>query len=356
MIKTKYDSYLNNKLPKGCQYCLKGKKLVLYINGKCSRNCWYCSLSESRKKENKTYANERPCKSIKDIIKEVKENNSSGAGITGGDPLFNYKKTLYYAKSLKKEFGNKFHIHIYLPLNLVTLEKIKKLANYIEEFRFHPSFLINEEKNQEEKTKIKKISKIIGKNRIGLELPMIPEHKKKILHYIKSLENHISFVNLNEFEISETNFNIIIKKYKLNKDTYTISKSKKAGKCILKKLKKSKLNVHLCTAKTKDSHQYVNRLKRHNILPYGIKTNQGNVVYPCIYYNKLNDIIKKLKNITKEYYIDKKNKRVILNKNSTPKILKLTQLKIERLEEPPTYNADYLERSIIEEKNGKISY
>jgi len=349
MKKTKYDSYLKNNLPLGCKYCLKGEKLVLFITGKCSRACWYCSLSENRKKETKTYANERSCKNIKDILLEAKENNAKGAGITGGDPLVEYKKTLSYAKALKQEFGKEFHIHIYLPLNLVTLQKIKNLSKYIDEFRFHPSFLINSENQEHEKQTIKKISKILTKKRIGLELPLIPKQKKIILNYIQDLENYISFVNLNEFEISETNFNIITKKYKLNKDTYTISKSKKAGIWIIKKLKKSKLNIHLCTAKTKDAHQYKNRLKKHNILPYGHKTNEGTVIYFCTYYKKLNGLEDKIKNITKNYFLDKKKKRIIIKMQDVKKVYNKTKLKIARVEEPPTYNSDYLEFSYIDE-------
>ncbi|MFA5484871.1 MAG: radical SAM protein [Candidatus Pacearchaeota archaeon] len=349
MKKTKYDSYLKNNLPLGCKYCLSGEKLVLFITGKCSRSCWYCSLSENRKKEEKTYANERPCKNIKDVILEVKENNAKGAGITGGDPLVSYNKTLNYAKTLKKEFGKNFHIHIYLPLNLVTTKKIKELSKYIDEFRFHPSFLISSENKEQEKQKIKEISGILTKKKVGLELPLIPQEKRKILNYIKDLEEYISFVNLNEFEISETNFDIITKKYKLNKDTYTISKSKKSGIWIIKKLKKSKLNVHLCTAKTKDAHQYKNRLKKHNILPYGHKTDEGTVIYFCVYDKELNELENKIRKITQNYYLDKEKNRMIIKMQDVKQVYDKTKLKIARVEEPPTYNSDYLEFSYIDE-------
>ncbi|MFA5084343.1 MAG: radical SAM protein, partial [Candidatus Paceibacterota bacterium] len=120
MKKTKFASYCTNKLPEGCRFCVKGQKLVLFITGICSRNCFYCSLSEKRKNKDIVWANERECGSPKDAIAEAIASRAEGAGITGGDPLIVLDRTIKYAKALKKKFGKKFHIHIYLPTKLVT--------------------------------------------------------------------------------------------------------------------------------------------------------------------------------------------------------------------------------------------
>jgi uncharacterized protein len=350
-MKTKFDSYCVNDLTKGCKSCLRGEKLVLFMGGKCSRSCWYCSLSDSRKKCHKTFANERQVRRIKDIFLEIKESNAKGIGITGGDPLVYFRKLLKILKKIRKKFNKNFHIHIYLPPNLVTLKKIKKLSPYIDEFRFHPSFLINPDKDlqNEEKNKIKEISKEIGKNRVGLELPLIPDKEKEIISFVSSLKDYIGFLNLNEFEISETNFNIVIKNYKINEDTYTISQSKKSGLNILKHFKKTKLKIHLCTAKTKDLHQYVNRLKKYNILPFGHKTKDGNVIYFAVYPKNIRKVSKQIKKITSNYYIDKSKKRIILDIKDVEKVYEKLGLKIARVLEPLTYRSEYLEFSYIDE-------
>ena len=178
---------------------------------------------------------------------------------------------------------------------------------------------------------------------------MIPGKKKEIIDFVSGVENNISFLNLNEFEISETNFNVVTKKYKINDDSYTISNSKKTGLEILRALKNSGLKIHLCTARTKDRHQYINRLKNHNILPFGNKTSDGNVVYFVTYPTNLRRAERRIKDVTKNYYVDKNRKRIIIKMCDVEKVYYKTGLKIARILEPPTYNSDYLKFSWIDE-------
>lgn len=343
-MKTKHDSYLSTKDPcKGCQFCLKGQKLVLFMGGKCSRKCWYCSLSEGRKDSPTMWANERPCNSTKDIIDEAIESNAKGAGITGGDPLVYLKKTLQAAKALKQKFGKKFHIHIYLPLILVDKTKLEQLAQYIDEVRFHPSFIaeeISEERMQEEIEKIKLASSIFGKGNTGIEVPAVPEKKKEIISFIKKIQTYISFANLNEFELSDTNFDRITKNYTLNEDTYTINKSIETGKEILKRCTSTKLKIHLCSAKTKNHHQYHNRLMRHNILPFGKRTIEGTVIYFTILSGNLKETAKKLKKYTKKFHIDNKGKRIILKESEVQKVFETKKFEINFSEEHPTFDSE----------------
>jgi uncharacterized protein len=327
-MKTKFDSYCINGIAKGCKYCVKGKKLVLFVTGVCTRNCWYCSLSKKRKNRNLIFANERECKNFDDILEEARESKATSAGITGGDPLIFFDKTIEFATKLKKTFGKKFHIHIYLPTKLVTKEKLEKLSKCVDEVRFHPEFLINSNKIEEDFEKIKLASLFWKKENIGIELPMIPEKKKEILEFILKMEKFVSFVNLNEFELSETNFEIITKNYSLKEGGYVIQESLEAGKWILDELskRKSKLKVHICTADLKNCSQFANRLKRHIILPYGKKTKDGTVIY-LIVNKKLN-----LKNT----FYDEKKKRTILSEKIAKKLI--GKEKIIRVEEYPTYD------------------
>ena len=327
-MKTKYDSYCLNGIAKGCKYCVKGKKLVLFVSGICERNCWYCSLSKKRKDKNLIFVNERECKNFDDILEEVKESKATSAGITGGDPLLCFDKTIEFATKLKKEFGKRFHIHIYLPTKFVTEEKLEKLSKCIDEVRFHPEFLINKNKINEDVEKIKIAEKIFGRKNVGIELPMIPEKKNEILNFILQMEKFVSFVNLNEFELSETNFGLVTRKYSLKEGGYVISGSAEAGKWILEELtkRKSKLKVHLCTAELKNCSQFANRLKRHKILPYGKKTKDGTVIY-LVVNKKLNE---------KNTFYDEKKKRTILSEKTARKLL--GKEKIKRVEEYPTYD------------------
>jgi len=339
-MKTKFSSYCINGIACGCKFCVKGQKLVLFITGKCSRNCYYCSLSLKRKNKDIVWANERICKNANDAVEEAVESNAKGAGITGGDPLLVLNRTLKFAKALKKKFGKKFHIHIYLPTNIVTNEKLKKLSSCIDEIRFHPKFLnckIADKDVENDINKIKSANNYWKKQNIGIEMPSFPDRKKEILDFIKKVSPFIGFVNLNELEISDTNFNYMTKHYKLKKGGYVVSGSKEAGLWILKQCKKAnlKLNIHLCTAETKNRFQYANRLRRHKIMPFGKRTGQGSVMYLAIYpENKKESQI--LKNLKGTYY-DNKKKRFLLSKKAAVRLI--DNHKIIKIEELPTYDA-----------------
>ncbi len=350
MKKTKFSSYSLNGISEGCKLCVRGEKSVLFIGGRCSRNCWYCSLSDFRKKTNKIFINERPVKKIKEIIEEIKESNSNGVGVTGGDPLINLNKTLKILRELRKNFGKKFHIHIYLPLNLVREKKLRKLSFYVDEVRFHPSIFLKKDEKviNDEIEKIKKASMIFNK-KIGIELPCLPNKEKAIISFIQKIEDFISFVNINEFEISETNQKKIENKFKLNKDTYTIKNSLETGKKILKYLekKKTKLRVHLCSAETKDLYQLRNRFLRRKILPFGKRLKNGNVVYFVVFENPKENI-KKIRGITKNIFFDKERKRILIKMEDVSEVYEKTDLKIARVEEQPVFGNEIIEIQWIE--------
>lgn len=346
--RTGFASYCINGITEGCRYCVAGKKLVLFITGKCPRNCFYCSLSNKRKNNDIIFANERRCYTVKDAVNEAKESNAEGAGITGGDPLLFLERTIKYAKALKNKFGKRFHIHIYLPTKLVTREKLKRLSSCVDEIRFHPAFLAEKSKRmkedvQKDMEKIKLANLFFKKENIGCEFPVLPEKKKKeIFEFIRIAQKYLGFVNLNELEISDTNFDYVIKHYSLNKDTYTIAGSKQAGLWILKQCVKAnlKVKVHVCTAETKNQHQYKNRLKLHEIMPYGYMTDDGSVRYFAICAKNKQQLIKIARELGKfrQIYIDKRKKRVILSEKIVPLVIKLKKYKIARVEEFPTFD------------------
>jgi uncharacterized protein len=348
MEKTKFDSFCINGFAQGCGLCVQGKKLVLFVTGKCSRACEYCSLSDKRKNKDVVWANERLCSNVQDVLEESKASKACGAGITGGDPLIVPDRTLKFVKALKKEFGKKFHIHIYLPTNLVTEDKLKKLKQAgIDEVRFHPRLDEDFCKSVE---KIRLATNFWPRESIGIEIPAFPSKKKEIFDFILQVSGFIGLVNLNELEISDTNFKHITKKYEINEDTYTIKGSKEAGLWILKQIDKSKLNLraHLCTARTKNLFQYKNRLKLRDILPFGFKTKEGSVRYFAIYLKNLKrtEVSKMVSKFKGNCFVDKKKNRIILSEKCVRKALQLGY-NVERVEELPTWDAIELEREVI---------
>ncbi len=343
MKKTKYANYVIGELPEGCKRCIIGKKTVLFITGKCSRKCVYCPLSELRWNTEQVYANEKPCKNFKDLIDEIKKSNSNSCSITGGDPLIDLNKTLNYAKKLKEHFGKKFHIHIYLSTTLVNERKIKKLAKFVDEIRFHPEFLSNPSKFDEDLRKISIAKKYYKLNNIGIEMPIFPNKKELMLEFIKQAVNDddIGFVNLNELEIGDTNFSFIIKNYKLNLGGYTIKGSIKTGKWLLKQIEKLKLkvNVNICTAETKNWHQYQNRLKNYKKIKYSKKTKDGTIIYFAIKDFSKKDILK----LNKVSYLDKQKNQIILNPRHVRQLTLTNKHKIYRIEEYPTFDREEIQ-------------
>ncbi len=280
--------YLKGRnIPKGCQFCLKGAKVVLFLNGICQKpdHCsWYCPISEERKGKNNTFADEIQVFSNDDLLIEITKINAKGMSITGGEPLLksNLEKTLDYIKYVKTIKGKKFHIHLYTNGNNFNESIAEKLAEAgLDEIRFHPP-----------KNKWEHIKFALNKGMsVGAEVPVIPTQE-----YTKYLENLIlyldkigaEFINLNEFEICYPNSQYLKEKgFKLKKDTIAaVENSKETAMALIKRLApKTSLKIHFCTIRAKDYHQLKNRyLRRANTikLPYEDLTDEGLLIYALI--------------------------------------------------------------------------
>ncbi len=291
IIKTPWHSYSTGKIPKGCELCVQGKKLVLFITGVCAQNCFYCPISEKKYGHDIVFANEFKIQNPKNPIEMFEESDlteAEGAGITGGDPLINVERCSDYIKRLKKSYGKKFHIHLYTPLKLVSDEKLKKLYEAgLDEIRFHT--------NLDDSSMWDRIALASKYDwNIGIEIPVIPGYEEKTKKIIDFVRDKVKFINLNELELSDTS----AKHYKLsemgfktkNKNSYAVKGSKELGKKILKYASKKGLNGHLCTAKLKDSIQVTKRLtiRAKNIaLPFDKKTGNGTIIRGCVYLKEL---------------------------------------------------------------------
>lgn len=255
-----YYSYNLGQLPKGCQYCVRGEKLVLFVTGICPRKCYFCPVSDEKYQQDVIFANERKVTNTQNILQEAEMMRAKGAGITGGDPLTKLERTLEYIKLLKQKYGTHFHIHLYTSLDLVEEEKLKRLFEAgLDEIRFHLD--LDEDKFWKKLFLAKKFSWDVG-----IEIPLVPNKLPETKKIIDFIQNKVNFLNLNELEVADNQQSQLLKLGLTVKDelSYAVKGSLELGLELLNYIQEKKypLSVHLCTAKLKDAVQLANRLKR----------------------------------------------------------------------------------------------
>ena len=365
--KTPHYSYKVGTLPKGCQQCVKGRKLVLFITGVCSQNCFYCPLSDTRKGKDFVWANEWKVSKKNDVVKEAKISDSHGAGITGGDPLMKLDRTISHIKMLKSSMGQDYHIHLYTPLNFVTKKRIENLHKVgLDEIRLHPDL-----DNPEEWKRIEVALKYDWD--LGIEIPTLPDKLEQIKQLIDYVKDKVQFININELEISDNNAcKLADANYHSKKGiSYVVEGSDKAAKELLKYIANIKgLNAHYCSARLKDAVQLRNRIKlraKNIAKPYDKITKDGTLLRGVIYLKELipdadyriklqmidkKAFIKKLFKVKRELQskwnirisdadVDIEKLRVTLNKDFVKKIrgdLKRNKLVPAIVEEYPTHD------------------
>jgi len=283
VLRTWAGSFLLGDLPRGCELCMYGLKLVLLITGLCDKHCWYCPLSREKKGRDVVFANERPVKTFDDIVEEVESQGAEGVGITGGNPLLVFDRTLKYIKLMKDLFGKEFHIHLYTAIShAFSLNKIEALAKAgLDELRIH--LMLD---NPSEWKIVKKLIKRVKDCDIGVEIPVIPGYLNEIKSMMKVLdESGVYFMNMNELEFSESNsFSLQIRGFRLKEGSFSaVEGSHEVAIEALKWAEEniSRLNIHYCPAFIKDSVQYKNRLIRtakRVKKPHEKVTNEGTLI------------------------------------------------------------------------------
>ncbi len=233
--------------------------MVLLVTGRCESTCWYCPLSEEKKGKDVLFANEKRTDSEQDIIEEARSIDAEGTGITGGDPL-TCMQTQDHIRSLKSEFGEDHHIHLYTQSS--DIDKIRSLIEVgLDEIRFHPPVKVWNKIDETDYPLLLETLKDLDID-VGIEIPCIPEKENDTLALIRSLENLVDFVNLNELEFSSTNWKQMVKRgYKKKSD---VSSAVKGSQEMALKILKSdfKVPIHYCSSSFKDGVQLRNRIKR----------------------------------------------------------------------------------------------
>ena len=194
-----YSSFNIGELTRGCKLCVKGFKSVIFVTGICPRDCFYCPISDQKKNNDRLFVNEVPVLNPDDfeeisskMIDEARSHNSKGAGITGGDPLSKIDRTVRIIKILKKEFGKHYHIHLYTSLDLVNKNNLSRLfLAGLDEIRFHLD--LYDSRLWERLELAREFSWDVG-----IEIPLIPDLKKKYIEIIERFKGAVDFFNLNE--------------------------------------------------------------------------------------------------------------------------------------------------------------
>jgi len=200
------------------------------------------------------HINELRTSNIKEILNEISKSNSTGIGITGGDPLSRLSRTKKIIKAIKRKFGKKFHIHLYTSLNLINENSVNELQKSgLDELRVHPDI-----RNKKLWGKIKLLK---GKfKETGIEIPAFPNEEKRISELINFAKGNIDFFNLNELEYATLYEKEYKKrKWKINED-YSVEGSKKTALKIIKQ--HPEIRIHYCSSKFKDAVQFANRIKQ----------------------------------------------------------------------------------------------
>ena len=340
IVKTPYHSWRAGPLTEGCKRCVRGEKLVVFVTGVCPARCFYCPISAEKKQRDVEYANERRIRSEKDLVQEARDCAATGAGFTGGDPLTRMDRTCNYIRLLKKTFGKDFHIHLYTPLNLVTMERLQQLCDAgLDEIRFHPDIM-----NDRWWDRIL-LARALSWT-VGVEIPVLPDKVKETKKLLTFLNNKIDFLNLNELEISDLNEPFFTKLGYRPKayDSYGVAGSDQAALQLMRFAKGLSYPIHYCTCTLKDLVQMGNRLKRRahvTKLPIDAVDEDGLVTRGAIYatltpgfgYEKMietlsddarlkellllkkiqNDLIKKFTLKNSEIFLDEQKPRVLVS-------------------------------------------
>lgn len=269
-------------LAKGCEHCLNGSKMVLFVTGLCDSGCFYCPVSFERKDKDVIYADEMLVSTEDDIIAEAVSIGATGTGITGGDPLMNMERTVYFIRKLKERFGPDHHIHLYTAT--MDVKKAEALRDAgLDEIRFHPPSRMWDRLDE---TPLREIAGLDGID-VGIEVPALPGHEEGLRALLEFSDSAgISFVNLNELEFSESNWHMMddMGYDVLDETSSAVRGSAVAAAAVMKRRRKTP--VHFCSSAFKDGVQLRRRLIRRAervAEEYDLVTDDGTILRGLLY-------------------------------------------------------------------------
>lgn len=279
-------SLCTGHVAEGCRHCIDGSKMVLFVTGRCGWNCYYCPVSLEKKGKDVIYANEGRVYTDEEIIAEAEAMDATGTGITGGDPLLDMDRTVHMIRLLKDRFGKGHHIHLYTAT--IDPERARRLQDAgLDEIRFHPPESVWTDMSS---TKLRETVGSLDID-VGVEVPALP-HRERELNALVAYcrEVGVDFVNLNELEFSESNWDMMeAYGYSVRDElSSAVDGSRETAVAVLKANKRA--NVHFCSSTFKDGIQLRRRLIRraeHTAKPYQQVTEDGTLVRGYLYAKDL---------------------------------------------------------------------
>jgi pyruvate formate-lyase activating enzyme-like uncharacterized protein len=200
-----------------------------------------------------------------------------GTGITGGEPLLKLARVIHYIKLLKNEFGAEHHIHLYSALAPSQRTVAVLAAVGLDEIRLHPPINEWEYFRSSPHYVALKCAKGLGLQ-VGIEIPAI----KAVPAIADALQEFGGFLNLNELEFSETNYNAMVARgFVPCESDYAARGSREMAEQIIA----GAPLAHFCSSASKDSVQLRERLKRKArrlALPFQEVTEDGTLVYAIL--------------------------------------------------------------------------
>lgn len=270
------DNTLFGEPARGCDLCLRGAKSVLFVTGLCNVRCFYCPVSSERFGKDVIYIDDVPLRSSDHLVKYVGKVGAVGIAVTGGEPLLVIDRVTKFVKELKKSFGPEFHVHIYVHAMSLNRENAAKLASsFVDEVRIHAI----DSAQVDGKVDLIEVLKGCGKS-VGLEVPAIPGNVEGIVGVATLLKDVVSFVNVNELDVSERNAEELVRRGYVVKRGRVVDSLRTAFRIAERIAPFAPVNV--CTTASKDKRQLSARLFRQSLLtarPYEYVMPDGSTAY-----------------------------------------------------------------------------
>ncbi len=217
------------------------------------------------------------------IYDEAEAMDALGTGITGGDPMDVPQRVLQVIRGLKSRFGWDHQIHMYTSGRFETRYIDELEAAGLDEIRFHPppSMWTRLPGTPVDQVILKALTTSMN---VGVEVPSLPGHRRQLDALVRYLEAAgVAFLNLNELEISDTNYERLVGKGLARARTdisYGVAGSEELALEYVDD-HEGALAVHYCSSGYKDAVQLRERLirrARNTARPYEELTADGTII------------------------------------------------------------------------------
>lgn len=185
-------------LSPGCASCAAGTWSCLFVNGRCNAACFFCPAEQSRIGEPTTSTVAFP--NPRDYVAYVERLGVRGVGLSGGEPLLTFDRTLDIARRLRRRFPPEaLHLWVYTNGLLADREKMTRLRDAgVDEVRFDLCASGYD---------LGRLATAVGLiPTVTVEIPAIPEHEARLRDLLAPLSDAgVAFLNLHQLRLTPHN-------------------------------------------------------------------------------------------------------------------------------------------------------